>query len=261
MKEKIFELSKEGYRENFNETFFSLGGYQEAFGSKIAGMHKYKMRTFNESEEFNGLFIGNPTILFSHFVSVNIMHTFHDDWLPLLFTIVGTEEFVEEGIAKRLLISFNDYGTRFEEIFNWLGKYFNVNKLIETLKMESVDNITHLCFADGLIGLSSSSQWYQYGMIKPEGPVPDLNKEIAGKNIKEAVKWIKNGLGLTTVTVAETNRVPEAVTDRVTESETDRVSETVTVAPPSPSPSPPSPPSSPSPTLSSPKTITIITRK
>ena len=36
------------------------------------------------------------------------MHTFHDDWLPLLFTIAGTDEVIRKGDRKRLLISLNE---------------------------------------------------------------------------------------------------------------------------------------------------------
>ena len=66
------------------------------------------MQSFNESEAFRDLFIGNPTTLFSQFVGMNIMHTFHDDWLPLLFTIAGTDEVIRKGDRKRLLISLNE---------------------------------------------------------------------------------------------------------------------------------------------------------
>lgn len=192
----MFEIAKEGYRESFNSTGFPLGSYQETFDPDFV-LHKFKVRPFNESEEFRALMIGNPTVLFSHFVGGNIMHSFHDDWLPLLFTIAGTEEFLEENNgAKRLLLSLSHFGTKYEDMFKWLGKFFHINKFIDSLKLENIDNLTHLCFADGLVGLSTSAQWYQYGMRKHEGPVPALNKEFAGENIKEAIRWIKNGLNI-----------------------------------------------------------------
>lgn len=197
----MFEVSKEGYRIGFEENIFVLNSYRENNypTSYVGGEH---LRNFDETktESLKMVNIGNPTLLFQRFVSNNIMHSFHDTWLPLLMTIADTPELRDLGENKaRFLIGFDLTGPFHEQIYKWLGKYYQIHDFAASLEQSDArfQNLTHVCFENGVFGLSTSAQWYQYGYKRPEGPVQDLDKDFAGKNVKSAVDLIKTNLNLT----------------------------------------------------------------
>ncbi len=193
-------MSKEGYRDGFEGRVFVLNSYRENNHPNSFVSPEY-IRNFDEkrTEPLKMLKMGNPTLLFQRFVSSNIMHSLHDTWLPILMTIADTPELRDlDGNKSRFLIGFDGSGPHYEQIYNWLGKYYQVHDFAAALEQsdERLQNLTHICFENGVFGLSTSAQWYQYGYKHPEGPVVDLDKDFAGKNVRAAADFLKANLNL-----------------------------------------------------------------
>lgn len=162
----------------------------------------------SDKEKAKVLYIENPTLLFKRFVPNNLMHMLHDDLFPILLTIAGVEELLssEDEELSRLLVSTDPYGIHFKDAFDWFGKHHNIYHLPgllpknENVSSNSDTEITHICFKSAVLGLSTSAQWYQYGMIFPQGPVRDLNPKFVGENVRIVTDWLKERLGLTKAT-------------------------------------------------------------
>ena len=202
LKAQQFEISKDGRRQDFDDTktqYFILNSYRENNHPDSVVSHDPVTHFKQSTYPLRILCIGNPTLLFKRFVGSNIMHSFHDNWLPALMTIVDTEELrdLDEG-QSRFLIGFDNNGPYYSEIYSWLGKYYQIDDFVNVLAHNSADlnNLTHICFENAVMGLSTSAQWYQYGFKQHEGPVLDLNKDFAGENVRAAIDWLKDNLNL-----------------------------------------------------------------
>lgn len=122
-------------------------------------------------------------LLFNRFNPSNLMHIFHDDLLPIFFTILHHD------LSNVTLVAFE----------GWVeGEYFDLYRLFSkeepVLKMdlmETGDGLT--CFQEVYVGLSKLSTWYQYGFSTPQGPLPNLNvTSFHIKHFRERVQKMLN---------------------------------------------------------------------
>jgi protein O-mannose beta-1,4-N-acetylglucosaminyltransferase len=113
--------------------------------------------------------------VFRRFLAPNIMHTIHDDLLPLLTTIDEYEDLSNENIW----IFISDDGDIKNSILNLLFNTFNVN---------SFKCIT--CFQNVYVGMKKRTTWYQYGFGKPQGPLRISDGDL----IKKYARFISDKL-------------------------------------------------------------------
>ncbi|KAK7070959.1 hypothetical protein SK128_008478 [Halocaridina rubra] len=133
--------------------------------------------------------ISDQTIFLGRFKPDNILHIFHDDLLPLFFTL---KEYCSDLniCMKNMNIIFTDDKERGEywSLYEMFSK--NVKRLDEFIHSE--DSL--YCFKNAYIGLNKMSVWYQYGFGKAQGPVK--NKKFTGFHLRQFVEFIRNNLGV-----------------------------------------------------------------
>lgn len=142
----------------------------------------------NLSSQYTIVNIKGKTLIFSRFKPDNLMHLFHDEVLPIYFTLnqIGSNQinniFLSDDWPK-----FKDKSLQFSKsIYNQLFSHLNIKSKNE------FDKNSIYCFEDAHIGLSKSTIWYQYGFIKPQGPIERSRKELL--LIKKSILKIKHQL-------------------------------------------------------------------
>lgn len=117
--------------------------------------------------------IPGSTFLFKRFHPENIMHVFHDDLIPLYFTMrqysfpsMTSQSAKQKGgyspsiNLDHQLVFIDDWGT---------GPHFDIYKAfsnrVPLIKRDFEGSSSVVCFPDAVIGLSKLTTWYQYGML------------------------------------------------------------------------------------------------
>ncbi|XP_071815274.1 protein O-linked-mannose beta-1,4-N-acetylglucosaminyltransferase 2-like [Apostichopus japonicus] len=127
-------------------------------------------------------------LLFNRFNPDNIMHVFHDDLLPIFFTLHHHGQF-KDGPNLTLL--------PFE---GWThGEFFDLYRVLSKdepmLKLDLKED-TLTCFDEIYVGLSGLSTWYQYGFNIPQGPIP--NHRLTSFHVKYFREFFQRKLNLRT---------------------------------------------------------------
>ncbi|XP_015783068.1 protein O-linked-mannose beta-1,4-N-acetylglucosaminyltransferase 2 [Tetranychus urticae] len=140
----------------------------------------------NVSSKLQFRFVKHKTIVFARFKPDNLMHSLHDDILPLKWTLdgLGWDE-------KANLFMYDDWPHPDNISFNlyFYKKVFNFNEIF--IKSMASDNL--ICFKEIWLGLDRETVWYQYGFHSPQGPAlkTDQQKrsiELASKQLRSLFK-------------------------------------------------------------------------
>ncbi|KAG1666830.1 Protein O-linked-mannose beta-1,4-N-acetylglucosaminyltransferase 2 [Nymphon striatum] len=133
------------------------------------------------------LFYEDPKLLFNRFNPDNLMHVFHDDLLPLYFTMLRECRGNVENCINKPGMIFNERRTP--------GEYHFLYQMI-TESQTFVQDLSHdylHCFKSVIVGLDKHPTWYQYGFKTPQGP---LNKNIkpTGYEIRLFTNFVQHKL-------------------------------------------------------------------
>ncbi|KAJ3030535.1 UNVERIFIED_CONTAM: Protein O-linked-mannose beta-1,4-N-acetylglucosaminyltransferase 2 [Siphonaria sp. JEL0065] len=168
--------------------------------------HPYTTWGYDEVSQFAPDFLNRKvryhtdfTILFKRFHASNIMHSLHDDVLPLFHHIrevIGgfMQEYphFEFDLRNHRIQFVDDYEiTETFRPFQYLTD-LPIGKLSELT--EDPDLIT--CFRDATAGVRKLTTWYQYGFSGPQGPIK--NKFVNGFHVRMVADFFTSRLGLPT---------------------------------------------------------------
>ncbi|NWY00150.1 PMGT2 acetylglucosaminyltransferase, partial [Nothoprocta ornata] len=131
------------------------------------------------------VFVPDVALIANRFNPDNLMHVFHDDLLPMYYTMQQFPDLDEEA---RLF---------FMEGWNE-GVHFDLYKLLsnkQPLLREQLKTLGKLlCFTKSYVGLSKITTWYQYGFVQPQGP--KANILVSGNEIRQFTKFMMEKLNV-----------------------------------------------------------------
>ena len=160
-------------------------------------LHKFKVRPLtnqkNSAHSWSAIRLFYLVIL----LAGNIMHSFHDDWLPLLFTIAGTEEFLKRNNgAKDYYYHWVTSELIWRHVQMVRESFSTSTSLLTAWNWKTLTIWLHLCFADGWLDWARVLNGInmEWGNMKAQFQL--WIKIRRWKNIKEAIRWIKNGLNI-----------------------------------------------------------------
>ncbi|XP_056387412.1 protein O-linked-mannose beta-1,4-N-acetylglucosaminyltransferase 2 [Hyla sarda] len=125
------------------------------------------------------VFVPDVALIMNRFNPDNLMHVFHDDLLPLYYTM---QQFSDLDMDSRLFF-MEGWGE---------GSHFDLYKLMsnkQPLLKEQLKSLGRLlCFTKSYVGLTKISTWYQYGFVQPQGP--KANILVSGNEIRHFSKFV-----------------------------------------------------------------------
>ncbi|KAM6373582.1 LOW QUALITY PROTEIN: protein O-linked-mannose beta-1,4-N-acetylglucosaminyltransferase 2 [Alca torda] len=129
------------------------------------------------------LFVPDVALIANRFNPDNLMHVFHDDLLPIYYTM---QQFSDLDLEARLFF-----------MEGWSeGVHFDLYKLLsnkQPLLREQQTLGRLLCFTKSYVGLSITT-WYQYGFVQPQGP--KANILVSGNEIRQFTKFMMQKLNV-----------------------------------------------------------------
>ncbi|KAB5586815.1 hypothetical protein PHYPO_G00005840 [Pangasianodon hypophthalmus] len=133
------------------------------------------------------VFVPDVTLILNRFNADNLMHIFHDDLLPIFYTMQQYTDLDDEA----RLVFMEGWGE---------GSHFDLYRLLSSkqpLLKEHLRNFGKLmCFTKSYIGLTKMTTWYQYGFVQPQGP--KANILVSGNEIRQFASFIMDRLNITT---------------------------------------------------------------
>lgn len=125
------------------------------------------------------VFVPDVALIANRFNPDNLMHVFHDDLLPIYYTM---QQFSDLDLEARLFF-----------MEGWSeGAHFDLYKLLsnkQPLLREQLKTLGRLlCFTKSYVGLSKITTWYQYGFVQPQGP--KANILVSGNEIRQFTKFM-----------------------------------------------------------------------
>jgi protein O-mannose beta-1,4-N-acetylglucosaminyltransferase len=152
-------------------------------------------------DKFSVHWINDTSLLFSRFKPDNFMHVLHDDILPLHHTL----ELISS-LSRQLETGDNRYNVQLVFIEGWdLGPFEDLYQLFTRYnlmpKQDFPSKHDMVCFKDAFVGLSTTTTWYQYGFIEPQGPLPDLL--ATGDHIHNTVHYLQKHLSIAQETTTD----------------------------------------------------------
>ena len=133
------------------------------------------------------VFIPDVTLILNRFNPDNLMHVFHDDLLPIFYTMQQYSDLDDEA----RLVFMEGWGE---------GAHFDLYRLLSSkqpLLKEQLKNFGKLmCFTKSYVGLSKMTTWYQYGFVQPQGP--KANILVSGNEIRQFSSSLMEKLNITT---------------------------------------------------------------
>ncbi|KFQ46779.1 Protein O-linked-mannose beta-1,4-N-acetylglucosaminyltransferase 2 [Nestor notabilis] len=132
------------------------------------------------------VFVPDVALIANRFNPDNLMHVFHDDLLPIYYTM---QQFSDLGLEARLFF-----------MEGWSeGVHFDLYKLLsnkQPLLREQLKTLGRLlCFTKSYVGLSKITTWYQYGFVQPQGP--KANILVSGNEVRQFTKFMMQKLNVT----------------------------------------------------------------
>lgn len=132
------------------------------------------------------VFVPDVTLILNRFNPDNLMHIFHDDLLPIYYTMQQYSDLDEE--ARLVFME------------GWSeGAHFDLYRLLSSkqpLLKEQLKTFGKLmCFTKSYVGLSKMTTWYQYGFVQPQGP--KANILISGNEIRQFASFLVERLNIT----------------------------------------------------------------
>eukprot|EP00118_Oscarella_pearsei_P003953 m.16436 g.16436 ORF g.16436 m.16436 type:complete len:588 (+) comp26925_c0_seq1:261-2024(+) len=141
-------------------------------------------------------------IIFNRFNPGNLMHVFHDDLLPVYFTLRQHQLDCADVSQCRYRLVMVD--SHVNDVYIDLYRFLAPSGFL--LKQDLVRRNGLVCFEDAIVGLSKLSTWYQYGFHRPQGAIPDTR--ATGHLLRQFVAFFKEKLGLGSVASAVLQRGP-----------------------------------------------------
>ncbi|XP_069873630.1 protein O-linked-mannose beta-1,4-N-acetylglucosaminyltransferase 2 [Dipodomys merriami] len=133
------------------------------------------------------VFVPEPVLIANRFNPDNLMHVFHDDLLPLFYTL---RQF--PGLAGGARLLFAEGRGR--------GPHFRLYELLSArpplLRAQLPALGRLLCFPQAFVGLSKATTWYQYGFAQPQGPKPNIL--VSGHELRQFARFLAERLGVPT---------------------------------------------------------------
>lgn len=131
------------------------------------------------------VFVPDVALIANRFNPDNLMHVFHDDLLPLFYTL---RQF--PGLAQEARLFFME---------GWgEGAHFDLYKLLspkQPLLRAQLKTLGRLlCFSHAFVGLSKVTTWYQYGFVQPQGP--KANILVSGNEIRQFTRFLTERLNV-----------------------------------------------------------------
>lgn len=134
--------------------------------------------------------IPGKSLLMSRFKPDNLLHIFHDDLLPIYFTVqeicMGVMSCIED--INLFIFDEHDQGKHWD-LYSSLYKR---TRLMSELSLHSTD--MWYCFENAYIGLNKLSVWYQYGFEKFQGP--QVKNTFSGPLLRQFTSYVKEKLKL-----------------------------------------------------------------
>ncbi|XP_020848925.1 protein O-linked-mannose beta-1,4-N-acetylglucosaminyltransferase 2 [Phascolarctos cinereus] len=131
------------------------------------------------------LFMPEVALITNRFNPDNLMHIFHDDLLPLFYTM---RQFPDLDREARLIF-MEGWGP---------GLHFDLYQLLSRkapLVREQLRSLgSLLCFPQAYVGLSKVTTWYQYGFVQPQGP--KANILVSGNEIRQFTRFFAERLNV-----------------------------------------------------------------
>ncbi|XP_028647407.2 protein O-linked-mannose beta-1,4-N-acetylglucosaminyltransferase 2 [Erpetoichthys calabaricus] len=131
------------------------------------------------------VFVPDVTLILNRFNPDNLMHVFHDDLLPIFYTMKQYPDLDQEA---RLV---------FMEGWNE-GLHFDLYRLLSNKQPLLKDQLKNfgklLCFTRSYVGLSKITTWYQYGFVQPQGP--KANILVSGMEIRKFTQFLMDKLNV-----------------------------------------------------------------
>lgn len=132
------------------------------------------------------VFVPDVTLILNRFNPDNLMHIFHDDLLPIYYTMQQYSDLDDE--ARLVFME------------GWSeGAHFNLYRLLSSkqpLLKEQLKTFGKLmCFTKSYVGLSKMTTWYQYGFVQPQGP--KANILVSGNEIRQFTSFLMERLNVT----------------------------------------------------------------
>ncbi len=132
------------------------------------------------------VFVPDVTLILNRFNPDNLMHIFHDDLLPIYYTMQQYSDLDDE--ARLVFME------------GWSeGAHFDLYRLLSSkqpLLKEQLKTFGKLmCFTKSYVGLSKMTTWYQYGFVQPQGP--KANILISGNEIRQFASFLVERLNIT----------------------------------------------------------------
>ncbi|XP_005994637.1 protein O-linked-mannose beta-1,4-N-acetylglucosaminyltransferase 2 [Latimeria chalumnae] len=135
------------------------------------------------------VFVPDVALILNRFNPDNLMHIFHDDLLPIFYTM---QQFPDLDLESRLV---------FMEGWNE-GLHFDLYRLLsnkQPLLKEHLNTLGKLlCYTKSYVGLSKMTTWYQYGFVQPQGP--KANILVSGNEIRQFTNFVMERLNASSET-------------------------------------------------------------
>ncbi|XP_040208999.1 protein O-linked-mannose beta-1,4-N-acetylglucosaminyltransferase 2 [Rana temporaria] len=131
------------------------------------------------------VFVPDVALIMNRFNPDNLMHVFHDDLLPIFYTM---QQFPDLDLDSRLFF-MEGWGE---------GSHFDLYKFMsnkQPLLKEQLKSLGRLlCFTKAYVGLTKITTWYQYGFVQPQGP--KANMLVSGNEIRHFAKFMLGKLNI-----------------------------------------------------------------
>ncbi|XP_044150425.1 protein O-linked-mannose beta-1,4-N-acetylglucosaminyltransferase 2 isoform X2 [Bufo gargarizans] len=131
------------------------------------------------------VFVPDVALIMNRFNPDNLMHVFHDDLLPIFYTM---QQFPDLDLDSRLFF-MEGWGE---------GSHFDLYKLMsnkQPLLKEQLKNLGRLlCFTRSYVGLTKITTWYQYGFVQPQGS--KANILVSGNEIRHFANFVLGKLNI-----------------------------------------------------------------
>ena len=133
-------------------------------------------------------------IIMNRFNPSNIMHVFHDDLLPLFYTMLQNGFMSKRDFQSDAQLVFLD-GFPAEEFIDLFVTLFRQHPLLRSDLVGDLTDDSLVCFEEAHVGLSNTTVWYQYGFYVPQGRIP--NTLLTATKVKFFTSFVHAQIGFT----------------------------------------------------------------
>lgn len=138
------------------------------------------------SQNFTIKWVTQKGYIMNRFKSDNLMHVLHDDIFPLYHSLEMLA--IKKGNNSRFNIQLIFIDGWDPGEFNFMYESMSSYSPIYIKNFEVNSDL--ICFNNVYVGLSRSSTWYQYGFLKPQGPIH--HSQVSSFHINSAVNYLFN---------------------------------------------------------------------